>query len=120
MQEISIRNLHLRGKLELPGIAWKQGGPDRSRFAEENFFQAERQKRKFATFWPEGGKEFFFFLAQGRKRNFLSDRKAERKMCYFLAVPDRQKGKNFKGKRKLRPAGNFLSQEPYIRYETEA
>lgn len=81
MQEISIRNLHLRGKLELPGIAWKQGGPDRSRFAEENFFQAERQKRKFATFWPEGGKEFFFsgpraekklsFGPEGRKENLL-------------------------------------------------
>ena len=49
-----------------------------------------------------------FFLTQGRKRNFLSDRKAERKMCYFLAVPDRQKGKAFKGKRKLCPTENFL------------
>ena len=68
MQEISIRNLHLRGKLELPGIAWKQGGPDRSRFAEENFFQAERQKRKFATFWPEGGKESFFSGPRAEKK----------------------------------------------------
>ena len=74
MQEISIRNLHLRGKLELPGIAWKQGGPDRSRFADENFFQAERQKRKFATFWPKGGKETFFRTGRQKGNLLLSGR----------------------------------------------
>ena len=93
MQEISIRNLHLRGKLELPGIAWKQGGPDRSRFAEENFFQAERQKRKFATFWPEGGKEFFFLWPKGGKETFFRTGRQKGKCVTFWPCLIGRKGK---------------------------
>ena len=99
MQEISIRNLHLRGKLELPGIAWKQGGPDRSRFAEENFFQAERQKRKFATFWPEGGKEFFFFFwPKGGKETFFRTGRQKGKFVTFWPCLIGRKGKLLRAK----------------------
>ena len=97
MQEISIRNLHLRGKLELPGIAWKQGGPDPSRFAEENFFQAERQKRKFATFWPEGGKEFSFWPKGGKENFFLTERQKGKFVTFWPCLIGR-KGKLLRAK----------------------
>ena len=98
MQEISIRNLHLRGKLELPGIAWKQGGPDRSRFAEENFFQAERQKRKFATFWPEGGKGICFFSPKGGKETFFRTGRQKGKFVTFWPCLIGRKGKILRAK----------------------
>ena len=95
---ISARNLHLRSKPELPGIAWKQGGPDRSRFAEENFFQAERQKRKFATFWPEGGKGGCFFWPKRGKETFFRTGRQKGKFVTFWPCLIGRKGKILRAK----------------------
>ena len=83
MQEISIRNLHSRSKLELPGVAWKQGArPLRICEREKKFVlsgrKAEKKNLLFSGwkaeknlfFWPKGGKGNFV-LAERQKRKFV-------------------------------------------------
>ena len=80
MQEISIRNLHLRGKLELLGIAWKQGGTAqglqkrisfRPKGRKENLLLSGREEEKEFVFSGPRAEKKLSFGPEGRKENVL-------------------------------------------------